>query len=165
MFKRVEKRRRKLEKEEKLGLTEEMKEVLGMHDTDSDESESESDEGSLGEGSGTEDEGNAVMQDVEVDEEALNVVAEGEGDEDEDEDEGENEGDEDAEEEDHQRPPLSVTEAIADPIYSLSTKSFLKACAVCPAKRFRDEKFIEEHRNSKVSSTVHVSHVCSNIIK
>jgi hypothetical protein len=47
MFKRVDKRRRKKAEEEKLGLDEEVKEILGIQDTDSEESvsESESDEG------------------------------------------------------------------------------------------------------------------------
>src|SRR3984885_6996696 len=43
MYKRVEKRRRKKEEEEELGLDDDMKEVLGMQDTDSDESDSDSD--------------------------------------------------------------------------------------------------------------------------
>jgi hypothetical protein len=40
MFKRIEKRRRKKEEEDNLGLDENAKEILGMHDTDSDESDS-----------------------------------------------------------------------------------------------------------------------------
>jgi hypothetical protein len=42
MFKRVAKRVKRKEDEEALGLDEDMKEALGMHDTDSDESESDS---------------------------------------------------------------------------------------------------------------------------
>lgn len=142
MFKRVAKRQRKLEEEEELGITEEMKEVMGMHDTDSDESDSSEEEG---EGSGAaEDEagasdGDTRIQDVESEEE----------DEDEDADE---ELDEDDEDEDAPaRPPLTVTEAIADPIYPISSKSDVKACAVCPAKRLKTGKLVEAHRNSKVS--------------
>ncbi|KAF8813356.1 hypothetical protein BYT27DRAFT_7230935 [Phlegmacium glaucopus] len=62
MFKRVDKRRRKKEEEEKLGLDEEVKEILGIQDTDSEESESESDfdegeeEGSAAEGERDEEE-------------------------------------------------------------------------------------------------------------
>ena len=37
MFKRVQKRQRKQEKEEELGLDSEIKEVLGLQDTDSEE--------------------------------------------------------------------------------------------------------------------------------
>lgn len=45
MFKRADKRRRKKEDEEKLFLDQEMKEILGIQDTDSEESDSDSDEG------------------------------------------------------------------------------------------------------------------------
>jgi hypothetical protein len=48
MFKRVEKRRRKKEEEEELGLDDDMKEVLGVQDTDSDESDSDSEESDTG---------------------------------------------------------------------------------------------------------------------
>ena len=41
MFKRVEKRRLKKQEEEELGIDEDMKEILGMHDTDSEESASD----------------------------------------------------------------------------------------------------------------------------
>jgi hypothetical protein len=43
MFKRAARRVKKKEREEALGLDEDMKEVLGMHDTDSEESNSDSD--------------------------------------------------------------------------------------------------------------------------
>jgi hypothetical protein len=46
MFKRVAKRAKRKEKEEALGLDEEMKEALGMHETDSEESDSSSEDGS-----------------------------------------------------------------------------------------------------------------------
>jgi hypothetical protein len=41
MFKRIEKRRRKKAEEDELGLDENAKEILGIHDTDSDESDSD----------------------------------------------------------------------------------------------------------------------------
>ncbi|THV07284.1 hypothetical protein K435DRAFT_833637 [Dendrothele bispora CBS 962.96] len=43
MFKRVERKRKRREEVDKLGLDEETKEILGMHDTDSDESQSDPD--------------------------------------------------------------------------------------------------------------------------
>ena len=58
MFKRVEKRIWKKEKEEELGLDSEMKEVLGLQDTDSEESDSSSDNDS--DGSDSDDEENAI---------------------------------------------------------------------------------------------------------
>ena len=53
MFKRIEKKAKKRKRDEKLGLDDEAKQVLGLQDTDSDESESDSDLGSsLGSDSG-----------------------------------------------------------------------------------------------------------------
>jgi hypothetical protein len=57
MFKRVARRVKKKEEEEALGIDEDMKEVLGMHDTDSEESDSDSGSGSgSGSDSGSEEE-------------------------------------------------------------------------------------------------------------
>jgi len=39
MFKRVDKKRKKREEEEELGLDQEMKEIIGLSDTDSEESD------------------------------------------------------------------------------------------------------------------------------
>ncbi|KAJ7126751.1 hypothetical protein C8R44DRAFT_830370 [Mycena epipterygia] len=113
MFKRVEKRRRKQEEEEELGLDDDMKEVLGINDTDSEESESDSDES----------ESNA-------EDNAGDAAAEGEADGDEDDD------DEDDEEssEDGEEPPISVQEALRDPVYIVSIQPDVKACIVCPGK-------------------------------
>ncbi len=44
MFKRVVKRAKRKEEEAELGITEEMKEIMGLQDTDSDESQSDSEE-------------------------------------------------------------------------------------------------------------------------
>lgn len=44
MFKRVAKHAKRKEKEAALGITEEMKEIMGLQDTDSDESQSDSEE-------------------------------------------------------------------------------------------------------------------------
>jgi hypothetical protein len=124
MFKRVEKRRRKQEEEEELGLDEDMKEVLGMNDTDSDESESDSDSDSDGN---------------EAEEEAQEEDA-GEADEDED-----SSDEEDAAEE----PPISVREALKDPVYVVSLQPNIKACIVCPGKLIKSAEILTRHRESK----------------
>ncbi|KAJ7814618.1 hypothetical protein B0H14DRAFT_3476913 [Mycena olivaceomarginata] len=90
---RVDKRRKRQEEEEELGLDEDMKEVLGLNDTDSDESDSDNDSESGSEAADSADE-----------------VEGEEGDED-DEDSSD---DSDAEE-----PPISVEEALRDPVYVL----------------------------------------------
>lgn len=175
MYKRVEKRRRKQSKEEELGLTEEMKEVLGMHDTDSDESDSSSSSGPS-EMAGDSDEDLEMDAEQSADDEVPNErngqisskkrpreVDEGSEDEDEgggdadeeDEDENEDEGDEGSDEEesiDHDRPSISVTEAVRDPIYTIPSQPNLnlKRCVVCPGKDLKNDQMAEIHRASKV---------------
>lgn len=129
MFKRVEKRRRKKEEEEDLGLDEDMKDVLGMQDTDSDESNSDSD-------SDSDSGGSAAGEDVNADGEG--EVDEGDGDvEEEDESEAEN-------------PEISVQDALDDPVYLISLDPDVKACIVCPGKLLKHPKMIEVHRTSGV---------------
>ena len=118
MFKRVDKRRRKKEEEEKLGLDEEVKEILGIQDTDSEESESESDDG----------------------EEEEESVADEEMVSDEDEDEEEDEEEED--------PSITVGQALKDPLYSVSVLPDVKACIVCPGKLLKSLKMVQLHRTS-----------------
>ena len=74
MFKRVEKRIRKKEKEEELGIDEDMKEMLGMHDTDSEESDSSS----------SEDEGVDVAGDFDGDSDGSGAEEDAEEDDEED---------------------------------------------------------------------------------
>ncbi|KAJ6532067.1 hypothetical protein B0H19DRAFT_1384269 [Mycena capillaripes] len=127
MFKRVEKRRRKQEEEEELGLDEDTKDVLGLNDTDSDESDSDSDDDSESEAEGAEDGG---------------ANEEGEAEDDDDEDSSED-GD-DAEE-----PPISVEEALRDPVYVVSLEPDVKACIVCPGKLLKNSEVLTLHRASK----------------
>ncbi|KAJ7679056.1 hypothetical protein DFH06DRAFT_943799, partial [Mycena polygramma] len=126
MFKRVEKRRRKQEEEEELGLDEDARDVLGLNDTDSDESESDSDE-SESEAEGAED-----------------------GEEAGEEDQGDYDDGEDSSEEDGaEEPPISVKEALRDPVYVVSIEPDVKACIVCPGKLLKKPEILTQHRASK----------------
>ncbi|KIM84341.1 hypothetical protein PILCRDRAFT_818689 [Piloderma croceum F 1598] len=118
MFKRVEKRRRKKEEEEELGLDDDMKEVLGMQDTDSDESDS---------GSDSEESDTWIEK------------AESEANEEEKMD-GESSDGKDIE--------LSVEDALEDPVYLASLELDTKACIVCPGKVLKHPKMIEVHKAS-----------------
>jgi len=120
MFKRVDKRRRKKEEEEKLGLGEEMKEILGIQDTDSEESESESDD--------DDDEEEEPEDDVDGE-----LVGE-------DEDEEEEEEEED--------PSITVSQALKDPVYIVSILPDVKVCIVCPGKLLKSVKMVQLHRTS-----------------
>ena len=121
MFKRVEKRRRKKEEEEELGLDEDMKEVLGLQDTDSDESDSDSDSEQT---SGIVD----AAEDIE-----------GSGEEG---GEGESRKAGNAE--------ISIEDALADPVYLVSLEPDIKGCIVCPGKLLKHPKMIEVHKASNV---------------
>ena len=118
MFKRVDKRRRKKEEEEKLGLDEDMKEILGMQDTDSEESESESDD---------DDEEEEPEDDVDGE-----LVGE----------------DEDEEEKEEEDPSITVSQALKDPVYIVSILPDVKACIVCPGKLLKSVKMVQLHRTS-----------------
>lgn len=146
MFKRVQKRIRKREREEELGLDSEMKEVLGLQDTDSEESDSSSeDEGEGGSGSedeedGSSDEGSQEDQDDEIQDDEIMASA---GDIPED-------SDTDSDIEDS-IPEMSVTEAVKDPVYVVSLQPQIKACILCHGKLLKNNKMSEVHKASKVS--------------
>ncbi|KAF5382144.1 hypothetical protein D9615_004420 [Tricholomella constricta] len=128
MFKRVEKRRRKREEEEELGLDEDMKEVLGMHDTDSEESASDSDDSSDGEqgsddNGGTPEGGAFGEEDLEDFEEESDV-------------------------EEAEQPVITIREALRDPVYLISLEPVVKACIVCPGKLLKGAKMVDLHRTS-----------------
>lgn len=122
MFKRIEKRRRKREEEEELGLDEDTKDLLGLHDTDS----AESDTGSES------DMDPQANDDVEGEE-----VVEGE-------DESElGDGDEES--------PISVEEALKDPVYLISLEPTLHGCILCKSKVIKNAQMATAHRDSAVS--------------
>ncbi|TFK75172.1 hypothetical protein BDN72DRAFT_561700 [Pluteus cervinus] len=125
MFKRVQKRQKKKEEEEELGLDEEMKEIMGLQDTDSEESSSDS--GNEGE------EAQEDRQDEE-DEEALPNFAE--------------EGGESDEGEDFETDSITVPEAVKDPVYVVSVQPAVRACIICPGKVLKDEKMVKVHLSS-----------------
>lgn len=138
MFKRVQKRQRRKEKEEELGLDEDMKEVLGLQDTDSEESESSSDEGDSSQGGLSENE-----SDEEDGQEDVAQMSEGEEEEEEEEDTESDEEDE--------LPPMSVTEAVKNPLYIVSLDPDIQACILCTGKLLKNVKMMEVHKASKVS--------------
>ncbi|KAH9930022.1 uncharacterized protein B0H18DRAFT_159283 [Fomitopsis serialis] len=141
MFKRVARRQERQERDEEMGLDAETKEVLGLHDTDSDESSSSS---------GSEDDSDAGEDD--------DAESADEKDGDEDGDEGASEQDEESEGDadsdnasevsDAGEPPLSVSEALKDPLYFISLEPEVRACVACPGKLLKNSTMCEVHRSS-----------------
>lgn len=136
MFKRVEKRLKRKEREDELGLDEDMKEVLGFNDTDSDESESEVDSD---EQSSMIDE--EEMPDIEFDDDE----AEG-GDFDEESDDGELQNYEAGDQ--PERALITIAEALTNPIFIVSLDPDINECIVCPGKQLKSQKMIEAHKTS-----------------
>ncbi|KAI0090147.1 hypothetical protein BDY19DRAFT_905203 [Irpex rosettiformis] len=141
MFKRVQKRMRKREREEELGLDGDMKDVLGLQDTDSDESDSSSEQ----EDSSDADSQNGADEDEEVDdgefvelgrEDGGPDVSDMDPDDDDDDDEG-------------GIPEMSVTEAVKNPVYIVSLQPKVEACILCPGKLLKNQKMSEVHKASK----------------
>ena len=156
MFKRVEKRRKRKEDEEELGIDEEMKEVLGLQDTDSSESESGSDSDSDSDISN--DEGDASASGMlkrkrvkgsesEGDDSGLanDVVSD-------EEEEGEDVVESDEDETDHpdSGPQITVAEALQDPLYVVSMDPEIQSCVLCPGKRLKNPAMIRVHMQSQV---------------
>jgi hypothetical protein len=124
MFKRVDKKRKKLEEEEELGIDGDMKEFMGLNDTDSDESASDSDSSS----------------DERSDADQLQS-----GDEDLEEAGNEME-DDDAN--DDEEPPILLSEALKDPIYVVSLDPDVRACILCKGKVIKGTQMSTVHKAS-----------------
>lgn len=127
MFKRVEKKRKKLEEEEELGIDEDMKGFMGFNDTDSDESASDSDSGS--------DE----HSDVQSGEEDLEEAGYEDGDEMEEDDAS-----------DDEETPILLSEALRDPIYIVSLDPDVRACILCKGKVIKGTQMSTVHKASTV---------------
>lgn len=124
MFKRVEKRFKRKQHEDELGIDEEMKDILGLNNTDSDESSSDDDDplhGDLLEDEDTEPDG---------------------ADENLDSDARENEQGVD------ERALITVSEALNDPVFIVSLDPDIKECIICPGKLLKGSVMVEKHKSS-----------------
>lgn len=163
MFKRVARRQKRKEEEEDLGLTEEMKEVMGMQDTDSSESDSNSDDNSDSDSEGSGEDipklkGQKRKRGVENEEELGSELTEGsEGEDGElegelEEDDGEEEGqdEEEGESDEDEEPTMSISAALQNPLHVVSLDPEIRTCVVCPGKLLKNAKMIEVHMASNV---------------
>jgi hypothetical protein len=113
MFKRVERKRKRKEEEEELGLDGDMKEIMGLNDTDSDESD-DSDGGDIREDNDQEEE-DTTSEDEHVDED-----------------------------------PISVSEALKDPVYLISLNPTVYGCILCKGKLIKNTGMAAAHKNASV---------------
>ena len=157
MFKRVEKRRKRREEEEELGLDEDMKDLLGMHDTDSDESDSEA---------GSSEDGTLDQKDSDDGEEGQDVVREEQGrkrkrdtksgEEDEEAEEEDTGSNGEKDEEDLKRRTLTVQEALEDTLYVIAARQpHVKGCIICPGKLLKNVQMSNVHKASKACTSLY----------
>ena len=143
MFKRVEKRRKRQEEEEDLGLDAELKQVLGIQDTDSEESDSDSsDDGGSSDGEGMDFEGLGGSDDEEG----------GSGGEEDSGDEGEHDSDGSLQIDAKNYPAsalgLTVKQVLVDSIIPAPEDPILNFCILCPQKTLRNASMVQVHRSS-----------------
>lgn len=155
MFKRIEKKQKKREREEELGLDDETKQMFGLNDTDSDESSSSSSASSSSE-SGSSSSGSSSSDDDNLDKGPASdmktewLAAEDADSGSEDEDDSDEEGGIDLNDVAFNKPNLTIKEAVKDPIYLSRPDKDWHACLVCPKKMLKCAKQVELHLASAV---------------
>ncbi|CAE6450711.1 unnamed protein product [Rhizoctonia solani] len=156
MYKRINKRIRRKEKEEALGLDGETKDMLGIPETDSDESDSSDEEQS---DSGSEESGvegkvklgtrrrGGPKQLSESGGSDVGILS-GAETEDSEEDEDEDEEMVGSVDEDEDEPPMTISEALKNSLYSIRKGSEAQACVLCPGKELKHAKMASVHVQS-----------------
>lgn len=130
MFKRVERKRKRREEEEELGLDEDTKEIMGLNDTDSDESDSGSEQESIQ----PDDLDPYIQGDSEDRDQEEDAASEEDGVNDD--------------------PPLSVAEALKDPIYLISLDPTVHGCVLCKGKLIKNPGMAITHKNAKACTSL-----------
>ena len=140
MFKRVEKKLARKKKEEGLGLSEELKEAIGLIDVDSDDSSSDESEASSSTSNSQVPSKRKRLLDDEPD---SSSDADSEGQDPEAADDPE-------ECEDDPGVQMSVEEALQDPLYIISIQPDIRGCIICPRKLLKNDAMASVHIKSQV---------------
>jgi len=139
MFKRVEKKLTRKKEEEELGITEELKEAIGLNDLDSSSDESEA--SSSGSSPKISSKRKRLLDDEELGA-SSDVDSEGQGS-------GASGGSED---EDEYEPGVQMTieEALHNPLFIVSIQPDVRGCIVCPHKLLKNDTMASVHTKSQV---------------
>ena len=142
MFKRVEKKLARKKKEEELGITDEMKEAIGLNDLDSDDSSSDESEASSSSPKILSKRKRLLDDELDA---SSDVGSEGQGS-------GASDGLEDPEEDGEDEPGVQMTveEALHDPLYIVSIQPDIRGCIVCPRKLLKNDTMVSVHTRSQV---------------
>ena len=159
MFKRVDRRRKRKEEEERLGLEEDQLGVFGLHHTDSSESESDSSDSAS---TGTSSSDGLATQSRKKRKREASPPLYDEDSEDEDSDsEPATDDEEDERNSDHgSHPPLTIASALKEPIRPDSDS---EECvfAFCPGKTLKHVAMVKVHEASRVSIDCNQRRYCT----
>jgi hypothetical protein len=135
MFKRVSQKLKKKEKEDELGIGEELREMFGGQETDSEESSSDSNSS----GSNSDSDGDSEDEGAEDTEGQRNRI--------------QIDDDSNSDDEDGSPPPVSLDKAATEPIYELSREKgpTHHGCIMCDGRILKSESMVADHLQSAVS--------------
>jgi len=140
MFKRVEKKLAKKKKDEELGFSEEIKEAIGLIDSDSDDSSSDESEASSSTSNLPVPSKRKRLLDDGLDA-SSDVNSEGQGS---------GAADDPEDYEDEPGVQMSVEEALHDPLYIISIQPDIRGCIICPRKLLKNNTMTSVHMKSQV---------------
>jgi len=140
MFKRIEKKLARKEKEEGLGLTEEIKEAIGLNDIDSDDSSSDESEASSS---------TLTPQIPSKRKKLLSDTLDASSDAN-SEGQGSEASDDEEDDEDGPGARMTVEEVLRDPLYIISIQPDIKGCIICPRKLLKNNIMASVHTTSQV---------------
>lgn len=132
MFKRVDRRLKRKAEQEELGIDSELKEALGIPDTDSDESDSD------GDSDDSDEDSHEGGLDVEVDEDENAEALSNAGS-----------GDELSERDDPDEIEMTIDQALTNPLYPSPSDPDTTLCFVCPGRQLKASSQIDIHLKSK----------------
>ena len=147
MFKRVDRRRKRKETEETLGLDDDERGVFGLHDTDSSESESDASESASTSSSATSSDGHRIK----LKNKRKRGASSSSGDENSEDEDGESVTDDEEDENgssEHAR--LTIASALREPVRLICPDPEAWVCAFCPGKVLKHAAMVKVHEASRV---------------
>ena len=151
MFKRVDRRRKRKEIEERLDLDDDERGVFGLHDTDSSESESESNASDSASSSATSSDGHSTQPTKKRKRGASPPSNDDESDENENEEPAaDDEEDESGSGEYGSALRLTIASALKEPVRLIRTDPEAWVCTFCPGKVLKHATMVKVHEASRV---------------
>ena len=146
MFKRVEKKLARKKEEEELGITEEIKDAIGINDLDSSSDESEASS------SGSSPKISSKRKRLLDDDDELDTSSDGRGS-------GALDGSEDDDDDDYEAGgQMTIEEALHNPLFIISIQPDIRGCIVCPHKLLKNDTMVSVHTKSQVRCVpIHVN--------